>query len=96
MNQANTRKRRAGRPRFANVHEMGIAPAARAISERIYDKNGTCKVWILKDGDIAVRQATDAAYAEPDDAELVGVYTRLHSTWQLMEDITAHVRSLAA
>lgn len=84
-----------GRPRFANVHALGIAQAAREVSERIYSKRGSCKVWILKTGDVAIRQCNDSAYREPSARDLVGVYTRRHSTWQLMEDMSEHLRSIA-
>ena len=80
-----------GRPRFANVHAIGFDKAAREVSERIYAKNATCRVWILPSGDIAMRQMTDSHYRAPSDATLVGVYARLHSTRQIRDDMREHV-----
>jgi hypothetical protein len=93
MHAAVTQRGR-GRPRFANVHDLGVAQAAIGISDRIYAKRGRCNVWILASGEIVIRQCNDSTYREPPADCLVGVYTRQHSTWRLLEDITDYLDSL--
>lgn len=87
---------RRGRPRFANVHAIGVGAAARAVSDRIYAKGRACNVWILADGDIVVRQLGDRSYQEPAFEHLVGVYSRLHRTADIEADIEQHVTAMRA
>lgn len=79
--------RKRGRPPFGNAYALGYVEAARQVSDRIYNKAGPCRVWMLPNGDLIVRHHGEGRFDDPGDANLIGTYTAYHPTKDIADDL---------
>lgn len=81
-----------GRPPFGNIHTLGLAAAARAVSDRVWSRKGYSTVWLLPDGGLILRHPTERRYIDPGDHRIVGTYARIHHTRHIEDDLAEALR----
>src|SRR5690606_17891396 len=87
--------RKRGRPPFGNAYALGYVEASRLVSDRIYSKQTTCHVWMLANGDLIVREATETRFSHPGDEHLIGTYLARTPSQLIADDLLATIHDRA-
>lgn len=64
-----------GRHPRCKLHVAGVHGAARQVAARISKTRRTSRVWVLEDGGVVIRKASEDRFGEPSFDRFVGAYT---------------------